>query len=86
LKEGDVVVAINDIAISRENFPELVGILQGIQPGDTVTYTVERAEGAVKLDLTVGIQRRSQRHVFDVMEDASPQKVALRDAWMRRLE
>src|SRR5690606_1968788 len=31
LKEGDVVVAINDIAISRENFPELVGILQGIR-------------------------------------------------------
>jgi predicted metalloprotease with PDZ domain len=86
LREGDVVIAVNDIAIARENFPELVAVLQGVEPGDTVTYTLDRPEGHVKLNLSVGTQRRSEHHVFEVMEDASPQQVALREAWMRRLE
>lgn len=86
LREGDMVVAVNDIAVARENFAEIVAALQGIEPGDTVTYTIDREDGPVKLNLTVGTQQRSEHHVFQVMEDASPQQVALREAWMRKLE
>ena len=86
LLEGDTVIAVNDIAVAMENFPEIATILQGVKPGDTISYTVIRPDGPKKLLLTVGEQRRFQEHVFRVMEDASPEQVALREAWMRRLE
>jgi predicted metalloprotease with PDZ domain len=86
LQEGDTVIAINDINLAMENFPEIVSILQSVEPGDTVTYTVNRPGGPVKLSLSVGERQRSEEHVFRVMENASPQQVALREAWMRKLE
>lgn len=86
LREGDTVIAVNDIAVARDNFPEIVSILQSVEPGDTVRYTVDRPGGSVTLPLTVGTQQRSEEHVFEIMPDASPQQVALREAWMRKLE
>jgi predicted metalloprotease with PDZ domain len=86
LLEGDTVIALNDIDVAVENFPEIVTILQSIEPGDTVTYTVLRPGGPIQLHLTVGQQQRFEEHVFRVMEDASPEQLALREAWMRRLE
>ena len=86
LREGDTVIAVNDIAVAMDNFPEIVSILQSVEPGDTVRYTVDRPGGSVTLPLTVGTQQRSEEHVFEIMPDASPQQVALREAWMRKLE
>lgn len=86
LMNGDKVVAINDIEAIPANFPEVMVILQSVAAGDTVTYTVNRNGETLTLPLSVGEQQKSEDHAFRLMEDASPSQVALREAWMRRLE
>lgn len=85
LIKGDKVVAINDIAATPDNFPEIMVILQGVTAGDTVTYKVDRNGDTLALPLSVGEQQKSEDHAFRLMEDATPAQVALREAWMRRL-
>ncbi|HLT72393.1 MAG TPA: hypothetical protein VKZ75_07055 [Cyclobacteriaceae bacterium] len=86
LMNGDKVVAVNNIEAIPANFPEVMVILQGVAPGDTVTYTVNRNGETLTLPLSVGEQQKSEEHAFRLMEDASPAQVALREAWMRKLQ
>lgn len=85
LMAGDKVLSINGVEALPEHFPEIMVILQGIAVGDTVTYVVDRNGESLTLPLSVGEQQKAEDHAFRVMEDASPEQVALRDAWMRRL-
>jgi hypothetical protein len=34
----------------------------------------------------VGEQKKTEEHVFRLMENASPEQIALREAWMRKLD
>src|SRR5690606_22951449 len=85
LMEGDTVVAVNDSEVACEHFPEIVAVLQGVQPRDTPHHPGNRPDGPMQLHLSVGTQQRYEAHVFEVMQNASPQQLALREAWMRRL-
>lgn len=42
-KAGDVLVALNGIAINESNHDKLKAAKSGLKPGDTVSYTVRRA-------------------------------------------
>lgn len=86
LMNGDKILAVNDIEAIPDNLPEVMSILQNVAPGDTVTYRVDRDGTTLSLPLSVGEQQKTEEHAFRVMEDASPAQVALREAWMRRLE
>lgn len=86
LMAGDKVLAVNGIEAVPDQFPEIMDILQDVAADDTVTYLVDRNGESLMLPLSVGEQRKAEYHAFRVMEDASPAQVALREAWMRRLQ
>jgi predicted metalloprotease with PDZ domain len=86
LMQNDIVLAIDSIEAVAANFPEIIAILQGVAAGDTITYNVKRGEEVLELPLSVGEQKKTEEHVFRLMENASPEQIALREAWMRKLD
>ena len=86
LKVDDFVEEVNGIPASSENFERLVPIIQGVQPGDTVTYKVLRGAESVVLKLSVGEKAGVDKHVFKPRENPTPGELALREAWMKNLD
>ncbi|HEX5170768.1 MAG TPA: peptidase, partial [Cyclobacteriaceae bacterium] len=86
LKVNDVIQEINGVQATHENFETLVPIIQGIQPGDTVTYRVQRGSESVVLKLSVGEKEAIEKHVFTIKENASPAELSLRNAWMKNFD
>jgi predicted metalloprotease with PDZ domain len=86
LKANDIVTSVNGITASHENFETLIPVIQGIQPGDTVTYTVSRGNESVELKLSVGEKEQVEKHVFTVKENPTADELALREAWMKNLD
>lgn len=86
LKVNDVIKAVNGIEASHENFETLIPVIQGIQPGDTVTYTVLRGAESIDLKLSVGEKAQVEKHIFTVRQNATPMELALREAWMKNFD
>jgi 2-alkenal reductase len=55
LKAGDVVTAVNDVAIDQNNYFINLVVLDH-KPGDTVTLTVVRDGNELQLDVTLGVR------------------------------
>ena len=53
-KKGDHMVAMNGVELSEENEGTLKKISSAMTPGNTITYTVERAGMRKKVDVTLG--------------------------------
>lgn len=85
LKSDDIIKEVNGIPTDQEHFEQLIPVLQGIQPGDTLTYKVLRKEETLTLKLTVGEKESIDKHVFSIRENATPEQLALREAWMKNL-
>jgi predicted metalloprotease with PDZ domain len=86
LKANDVVTSVNGITASHENFQTLIPVIQGIEPGDTVTYTVSRGNESIELKLSVGEKEQVEKHVFTMKENPTADELALREAWMKNLD
>jgi hypothetical protein len=83
---NDIVEEVNGIAATHENFERLIPVIQGVQPGDTVTYKVLRGDAFVTLQLSVGEKEGVEKHVFTIRDNTTPAQVALREAWMKNLD
>jgi predicted metalloprotease with PDZ domain len=86
LHANDIVLTINGIDAKYENLAEIAPILHSIKPGDKITYRVRRGEEELQLDLSVGERNKSQKHVFQLMENATPEQLSLRESWMKNLD
>lgn len=53
LKAGDVLVAINGVALAEENKEKLYAVKKGMVPGAEVTYTVKRAGAKQQVAVTL---------------------------------
>ena len=52
IEAGDIIIGLDEITIDEDN--GLMSLLLEHAPGDTVTLTVERADGSVDVDVTLG--------------------------------
>lgn len=86
LKVNDVIAAVNGVEASHANFETLIPIIQGIQPGDTLTYTVLRGTESIDLKLSVGEKAQVEKHIFTIRQNATPAELALREAWMKNFD
>jgi S1-C subfamily serine protease len=53
-EKGDVLLAVNGEAYSKENKPALKAVFAEFEPGSEATYVVKRQDGKVKLQATLG--------------------------------
>lgn len=51
---GDLVVAVNGVAYTKDNKEALKKVKKGLVPGSTAAYTVKRAGGKVELTAVLG--------------------------------
>ena len=54
LREGDVLLAMNGIKFAEENKEAMGAAQEKMNPGRTITYTVDRYGKTVELDVTLG--------------------------------
>ncbi|WP_242927403.1 PDZ domain-containing protein [Pontibacter vulgaris] len=85
LKDGDVLVAKDGVNITLQNAQQELGKLMAAKPGDTHTYTVLRNGKEVQVKTTVLEKEEEKKHLFEINEQATPQQLALRNAWMQNL-
>ena len=78
LKEGDIILAIGDNKVTRENF---VSIVNRYKPSDRVLFTIKRDRNTLKITVTVG-ERGSTNYHLEELKDATPEMRALRAAWL----
>ena len=91
LQEGDIIIAIND-----ENLPDLgpdLGMMlhrqhKSLRERKTLSYTVLRKNESgewkeARLSAPVQKIQMVKRHVLDFESDATPEQLALRDAWLK---
>jgi hypothetical protein len=77
---------VNGIPTDQEHFEQLIPVLQGIQPGDTLTYKILRQDETLTLKMSVGEKESIDKHVFSIRDDATPEQLALRAVWMKNLD
>jgi predicted metalloprotease with PDZ domain len=53
-EKGDVMLAVDGVAYSKENKAELKAVYARLKPGSNATYVVSRQGGKVKLNATLG--------------------------------
>jgi predicted metalloprotease with PDZ domain len=78
LKEGDIILAIGDNKVTRENF---VSIVNRYKPSDRVPFTIKRDRSTLKITVTVG-ERGSTNYHLEELKDATPEMRSLRAAWL----
>jgi len=78
LQEGDVLVSIGGMPVTRENWRY---VLNGFKQGDRVPITVQRFRK--NLDLTIQLETPEvYNYRIEEEPDASAQERALRQAWL----
>lgn len=86
LQEGDVLVAYNGTEINLQNANQELAKLAALNPGDAYTLTVERNAEKQVLNLKLLEQEKLLKHQFKVNEQATPEQVNLRNAWMKNIK
>ncbi|MDX5437984.1 MAG: PDZ domain-containing protein, partial [Pontibacter sp.] len=85
LQEGDVLVAYNGTEINLQNANQELSKLAALTSGDAYTLTVERNGEKQVLNLTMLEQQKVLKHLFKLNEQATPEQVSLRNAWMKNM-
>jgi predicted metalloprotease with PDZ domain len=83
LMKGDIIKKINTEDFTFQNAGVVLHKLTVMKPGSKVDMTIER-DGKV-MDVVGELQARTVRHRFTVDPNATPEQVALRNAWMKNL-
>jgi len=81
--EGDVPLTMLGIEVSMENTREIFGKLQSMEVGDLVDIVVQR--GYKEVEINLPLQQRTDRHIFEEMENPTEEQLKLREAWSKNL-
>ncbi len=85
LQNNDILVAKDGVNITLQNAQQELAKLMQTKPGETVSYTVKRNDNLVQVNTTIREKDEELRHLFEINEQATPQQLALRNAWMQNL-
>ncbi|MFH1195158.1 MAG: hypothetical protein V1720_05570 [bacterium] len=83
LMEGDVILGLFGEKLTMENIRQLISKKDEMKIGDPFTIKIKRDDEEMTLDGV--LSRFMRRHVFNIMENPSPEQLALREVWMKNL-
>ncbi|RPI73457.1 MAG: PDZ domain-containing protein [Ignavibacteriales bacterium] len=84
LKPGDILDMMNGEKLSIQNIQEKINrVKNDKKPGDKISLTVLRDNEPIDLPITLSANR--EKHIFTINENASPEKINLRNAWLKNL-
>ncbi|MGB5528519.1 MAG: hypothetical protein WBQ32_00975, partial [Ignavibacteriaceae bacterium] len=83
LQTNDVPLKILGIEVSMATAREIFGKFQSMKVGEMVNIVVQR--GDEEVEVSVPLQQRKDRHIFEEMENLSTEQKMLREAWSKNL-
>ena len=83
LQAGDVLIEVMGQEANMENIRQTVKKIRSMKVGDSVEMTVRRNDK--EIPLTIKLQQRKDRHIFEEMENPTEEQLKLRDAWSKNL-
>jgi predicted metalloprotease with PDZ domain len=83
LQPKDIILKVNGEDVNLQNAEIKFSFIRTMKVGDSIILTVERNGEEKEIKCTM--QQRQIIHQFKVMEDATDQQLALRNAWMKNL-
>jgi predicted metalloprotease with PDZ domain len=85
LAVGDVLLMMDDMDVTLATAQPAFVKLHGLGVGDPFVLQVRRGDDALALTCEKQLVEVVQRHVLRFDPDATPEQVALREAWLRNL-
>lgn len=85
LQNGDAVIALDGAEITLATANQVLSKLATLNIGDSYTLTIKRNGEQKDVVCQIQGQEETLKHLFTVNEQATPQQIALRQAWMKNL-
>jgi predicted metalloprotease with PDZ domain len=83
LLEGDVPLKIIGIEVNMANTREIFGKIFSMKVGETVDMIVQR--GDKEVEVSVPLQQRMDKYIFEEMENLTEEQKMLREVWSKNL-
>ena len=83
LMEGDVPLKVMGTKVSMETVRQVFGKIQSMKAGALVDMIVQR--GSEEVEVSVPLQQRMDRHIFEEMANPTEEQLKLREAWSKNL-
>ena len=83
LQAGDILIKAMGQDVNMENIRQTVKKIRSMKVGDPVEIVVRRVDK--EIPLTVNLQQRMDRHIFEEMKNPTKEQLKLRDAWSKNL-
>ena len=83
LREGDVLLEALEEEINMESIRQIAMKAFGMNVGDPITYKVLR--GDEELTIETKLVQRKVTHIFEEMEELTPEQKAFREVWTTNL-
>lgn len=83
IMEGDVPLTILGIEVSMANTREIFGKLHSMKFDEMVDVVVQR--GDEEVEVSIPLQQRTDKHIFEEMEELTTEQTKLRKAWSKNL-
>jgi hypothetical protein len=84
LQEGDVPLMMLGTEVNMSTARELFGKLHSMKVGEMVDAVVKR--GDEEIEVSIPLQQRMDRHIFEEMEKPTAEQIKLREAWSKNLQ
>ncbi len=82
-QEGDVIKTWNGEPLTLKNINGLLtDFMMNVKVGDPMNIVVQREKEEVTLNSAYRMVEIEQNHGFKILEDATPEQIALRKAWL----
>jgi predicted metalloprotease with PDZ domain len=83
LQPGDILVKVMGQDLNMENIRQIVKKIRTMKIGDPVELIARR--NGKEIPLTISLQQKKDRHIFEEMENLSPEQKLLRETWTKNL-
>jgi predicted metalloprotease with PDZ domain len=82
LKVGDVLLSLDDLEVTMATVQQALGTLHALQADEPFVLTVRRGEATHTLTCAKKEIERIETHVLRFDPEATPEQLALREAWL----
>jgi predicted metalloprotease with PDZ domain len=81
IQADDILLSFEGVELTLANAQSAVGVLMRWTPGKEITYVIERDGEKIEKTTTLTAPKAKQKSLVE-LEDASPEQIALRKAWL----
>lgn len=83
IKSGDFIYKVNGEEVTLQSVQKIFTSISKFKVGDKFKFSVKRNGEEIEVELTA--KPRQVRHEFKLMDNATKEQLALREAWMKNL-